>query len=777
MDFTIVLLPSPKSNVFYIDTQPDFDFGTKVDSALNIYGNNAILRCKPPGFSALTLANAYWSIYISELTIESCEDGITATWSQSPSSTFELQLYSVNFLSIGRFPLSLGSLQDAAIKGSNLILNQCRFVDSNGSMIRVDIVWIVNTEFKSNQGSGSVFEIQIPRYGTSGGSVTITNTTFVDNLSSQYGAPYVYVPKDRMVDVNISNCQFYGNKVASNGGGIFIYALGQVNSFVDSCSFSFNSAEQGGGLAAIAVEDGSITITVSNNDFSDCVASDGGGAIYLSGDVTCSVISTYIGKSQADAGSAIWALCPVIFIKSTWITNNIANISSVYLNVSTATVVDSYISSNAMNLPSYAIQALWNTTMFISGSSINANTIHGGGVGASGFTTYVIVSESFLWGNAGPGLSCQSGAHIDAQNNNSIYRNDYLSLGMKSDASCSSCQVIMSGGLDACFRTCVTDICGVCDGNSLCLSANCNLPYSACAASTNSGSSTTISNQESTVAVNYVGISPRLVDSSQNNTGKQLVFLNIYSLSDKPPNGEPNVYLLGNETFLPSTIYSSALSSAQSAISFHSILSNGAKLLVQQSLFGMPQNVSYAGTQFVVDNSTLKVSLEISDWPNPNDVQLDLRVTCPDTIISVDISSRESILKEYQIATDTTISILSLAEVFVSTNDDGVSKVVSAAINLANSSETDLQFLITFPGPIGTMLYDPDLGALVNTESSSHHADGDDENLLVEILVPTLVGGALLFVCCTVLVLLLAAVVAGRHRRRQMAIREDLVNF
>jgi predicted outer membrane repeat protein len=130
----------------------------------------------------------------------------------------------------------------------------------------------------------------------SGGTLTVTNSTFSGNSAPIGGGIYNYGST-----LTVTNSTFSGNSAHYDGGGIFNGAGSALT--VTNSTFSGNSAsnEDGGGIFN---EDGS-TLTVANTTFSGNSVGGVGGAIY-SADATVTVTNSTFSGNSASLGGGIY---------------------------------------------------------------------------------------------------------------------------------------------------------------------------------------------------------------------------------------------------------------------------------------------------------------------------------------------------------------------------------------------------------------------------------------------------------------------------------------
>ena len=195
------------------------------------------------------------------------------------------------------------------------------------------------------------------------GNVSIVDSTFTDNDTSEYGAVlYSWNPART---VSISNSVFDGNTAGGGGGAILA-----TTATVTGSTFTGNEAVNGGAIVAYD------TATVSASTFRDNTATNSGGAIYA-GHTTVSA-STFRDNTATNGGAIHTG--PATLIASAF-TNNSADIGGA-INASTATITSSTFTGNGAITYGGAIIAY--DTAIVTRSTFTGNNANLGGAITSG---------------------------------------------------------------------------------------------------------------------------------------------------------------------------------------------------------------------------------------------------------------------------------------------------------------------------------------------------------------------------------------------------------
>ncbi len=167
---------------------------------------------------------------------------------------------------------------DIRVSGDNLY--QVLYVFPSASLALQNLT-IING--KSSTGGGVY----------NGGSVTITNTTFTNNISTIHGGG---IFNDGTLTV--TNSLFLNNNATSAGGGIINNSSGTI--LVKNSTFIGNTAASAGAI----YQNDSGTLSITNSTFADNTAVNYGGSIYSTGATTVTN-STFSSNGAGLSGSDI----------------------------------------------------------------------------------------------------------------------------------------------------------------------------------------------------------------------------------------------------------------------------------------------------------------------------------------------------------------------------------------------------------------------------------------------------------------------------------------
>ena len=159
---------------------------------------------------------------------------------------------------------------------------------------------IVNSTFSNNEAvstGGGIYTL---------GSLTITNSTFSHNAASVGGGVYNQAP------MTITNSTFFNNAADTWGGGVY----NQAPMTITNSTFSGNEATWGAGIVNRDM------LTITNSTFSDNAADNkGGGIYYIEGTLTITN-STFSGNSAGSEGGGIFSNYTAATLKNTIIANS-----------------------------------------------------------------------------------------------------------------------------------------------------------------------------------------------------------------------------------------------------------------------------------------------------------------------------------------------------------------------------------------------------------------------------------------------------------------------
>ena len=147
-------------------------------------------------------------------------------------------------------------------------------INNGGTLI------VTNSTFSSNSSTNYGGGISVE-----GGTVTVTDSIFTDNTSQNGGGIFIGGGT-----LTVSGSTFSGNTGTYFGGGL---AGGDGTATVTNSTFSGNMAEDGGGLAGVGT-----TVTVTNSTFAENSATDGGSGVY-NGNGTLTLNNSIVADSTS----------------------------------------------------------------------------------------------------------------------------------------------------------------------------------------------------------------------------------------------------------------------------------------------------------------------------------------------------------------------------------------------------------------------------------------------------------------------------------------------
>ena len=196
-------------------------------------------------------------------------------------------------------------------------------------------------------------------------SFTIAGLEFTNNTAKEAGAIM------SVVDLNLTDCQFSGNKsTGQNGGAIRCNATLTIN----SCNFDSNTTSNNGG--AIYMKDG----TIESCEFVSNKATINGGAIHIETGTATISGSTFTSNQSTQNGGAISSSSSStgkVDIKNCTIQDNKSTLNgaAMHFNKTNAVVENCTITGNTASADGGAIRAIGSSSLEISGSTaINNNT-------------------------------------------------------------------------------------------------------------------------------------------------------------------------------------------------------------------------------------------------------------------------------------------------------------------------------------------------------------------------------------------------------------------
>jgi CSLREA domain-containing protein len=265
-------------------------------------------------------------------------------------------------------------------------------------------------------------------FGSTGSSLTLTNSTVTGNTAFDHGGGILIDGALTLTGSTVSNNT--ANSDASgdgNGGGIYIWPGNNTVTLTNS-TISGNSAFFGGGYYT----DGSSSVTLTDSTISGNTSSSTGGGIFHNGG-TLTLTNTAVSSNTAGASGGGIRLSGGVTASLTGSTVN-GNLSSGTNNGggihllgvgTTATLTDSVVSGNT----AYRGGGIYNeATLTLTGSTVSGNTAtqHGGGIINDGTLTAINTTLSGNMANidAGGLYNAFSGLASTASLNNVTITNN-----------------------------------------------------------------------------------------------------------------------------------------------------------------------------------------------------------------------------------------------------------------------------------------------------------------------------------------------------------------
>ena len=180
-------------------------------------------------------------------------------------------------------------------------------IKNSGRGVQAEDVFVVDSTFSQNT-DGAIFAY---------GSVTVSNSTFINNSGFHGGAIYANT------NAEIDNSTFDGNTSGNNGGAIYLAINEETESnelFITNSTFLDNSANSGGGAIF------SPYTVITNSTFVENSAFEGGA---VSSEILVTHNSTFVGNSaqtEGAEGGALYSSGGYIFF-NTFLNNEAPDLS------------------------------------------------------------------------------------------------------------------------------------------------------------------------------------------------------------------------------------------------------------------------------------------------------------------------------------------------------------------------------------------------------------------------------------------------------------------
>jgi uncharacterized repeat protein (TIGR01451 family) len=242
--------------------------------------------------------------------------------------------------------------------------------------------------------------------------LTITNSTFSNNVASQYGGA-LYNGDGGLV--SLSNTTFISNSSTNAGGGAILNADGLI--IVKNSTFSHNSAHENNNGGAI------LNLGFLNVEYSifDDNESGNGGALFNEILADMSVDnSTFQGNIAAADGGAIYNMNIMIVTTHTFSQNTAGFVGGAIYNSDMTTVVNSTFSQNSATSGG-ALYNFTNRTMTVLNSTLSGNAVPSFGAGM--YNRGTLNLGNTIIANSAGGDDCVNTGTITLNTNNLIEDN------------------------------------------------------------------------------------------------------------------------------------------------------------------------------------------------------------------------------------------------------------------------------------------------------------------------------------------------------------------
>ena len=254
-------------------------------------------------------------------------------------------------------------------------------------------------------------------YATINSNITINGATFGYNIATYGGA--ITATHDSGNTISLLNCLFVGNKATgSSYGGGAIYAVGQSNLTIDSCTFDSNNAKYGAAIYA----NSSAPITILDSIFTNNTATSGA-AIYVTGSTEVSISSSVFDSNTVSSnGGAIYldSNSIVTIDSESELTNNTAKYGgAVYIaGNANLTIDNSLIDGNEATTHGGGIYISETAVLLVTNSTISSNVAANNGGGAYLYTAGTSISFSNCTFDSNVATSGNGGGFYAAQSCN-----------------------------------------------------------------------------------------------------------------------------------------------------------------------------------------------------------------------------------------------------------------------------------------------------------------------------------------------------------------------
>ena len=199
-------------------------------------------------------------------------------------------------------------------------IDDCQFLNNNGgsgaAIYASTGIFVRNTVFRGNNSSGR-------------GAVYLTGTTsdsffwdvtFDQNLATRAGGAFLFLGRKLVIDGLIAT----GNQSTGNNGGV-LFVSGTAHSKqveIMNALFDGNKAVDGGAISYLGSVD---LLDIQHSSFINNIASDDGGALYLTGGDVVVTNDTFGGNQATGDGGAIYVFSAALTLRHATFSEGSAN--------------------------------------------------------------------------------------------------------------------------------------------------------------------------------------------------------------------------------------------------------------------------------------------------------------------------------------------------------------------------------------------------------------------------------------------------------------------
>ena len=260
-------------------------------------------------------------------------------------------------------------------------------------------------------GEGGTFNFGAGLRSVGGGNITVTNCTFTNNTAKEGGGASFFQT------ATLTNCTFTGNTASTHGGGAYFFTAGTLA----DCAFTGNRAPNGGGVY-FSVSGGRLTGCA----FTDNTTTGNGGGVYFKGTATLTRCM-FMGNTATSNGGGTYFDNTATMTDCSFTSNRGRYGGGTFFN-NTATMTDCSFTSNTAT--SDGGGARFNRTGTLTNCMFSSNvatTGNGGGArfNAGGTLTNCMFSSNVATTGNGGGAHFSSAATLT----NGVFANNKATNG------------------------------------------------------------------------------------------------------------------------------------------------------------------------------------------------------------------------------------------------------------------------------------------------------------------------------------------------------------